>query len=55
MMGSMQRVGQETVGSQKLANAIEIMNRTESTATERRRATLSEELVGQHVIRRFRA
>ena len=33
MMGSLQRVGQETVTSQNLANAVENMNRTRMDAT----------------------
>ena len=62
MVGSLQRVEQETVSSQNLANAVG--NRHEqdedrcngkSTATEGWRATLSEVLVGPHVTRRFRA
>ena len=58
--GQQMRVEEETVTSQNLAKSIENMNRTridasgKSTATEGRRATLCEELVG-HVTRRVSA
>ena len=52
MMGTLQRVEQETVSSQSLANAIENMDKTrcdkKPTTIEGRRATLPVELVGQH-------
>ena len=59
MMASLQRVEQETVSSQNMANAIENMNSAnrcgrESASTEGR-ATPPEELVGQHTTRRVRA
>ena len=53
MMGSLKRVEQRPVSSQSMANDIENRTRIDvtgkSAAIEGRRATLSEELVGQHV------
>ena len=61
MMETLQRVEQETVSSQNLANAIENISEARLDATESpttiegRRATLPEKLVGQHATRRVLA
>ena len=58
-VGTLQRVEQETVSSQNLANAIENIARHDLDAIgsrlrfQGRRATLPEKLVGQHTTWRF--
>ena len=59
MMAALQRVEQENASSQTMAHAAENIKQganrlgRQATSTEGLRATLPEELVGQHTTRRF--